>query len=71
MATTQNNVLSNIPGIAVSVVNTAISDHCWQVGIIQGKRYAWEPTIKQLVSDTRHLNITLLTDFIYKEKWHF
>ncbi|XP_046681543.1 LOW QUALITY PROTEIN: 39S ribosomal protein L2, mitochondrial-like [Homalodisca vitripennis] len=44
-ATTQSaidNIISNIPGVAVSVVNTAISDHCGQEAVIRGKHFERE-----------------------------
>uniref|UniRef100_A0A1B6L171 PiggyBac transposable element-derived protein domain-containing protein n=1 Tax=Graphocephala atropunctata TaxID=36148 RepID=A0A1B6L171_9HEMI len=73
-ATTQSaidNIISNLPNIAVSVVNTAISDHYGQEAIISGKRIEREPKITKTVRDTRPENIALLNASLSKEKWTF
>ncbi|KAG8274531.1 hypothetical protein J6590_105776, partial [Homalodisca vitripennis] len=55
-----DNVVSNIPKVAVSVVNTAISDHYGQEAIIMGKQIERGPKITKIIRDTRPNNIAHL-----------
>ncbi|KAG8335108.1 hypothetical protein J6590_076600 [Homalodisca vitripennis] len=63
-----NNVVFNIPKVAVSVVNTAISDHYGQEAIIMGKQIERKPKITKIIKDTRPNNIVLLNASISKEQ---
>ncbi|KAG8277276.1 hypothetical protein J6590_046019 [Homalodisca vitripennis] len=66
-----NNVVSSIPKVAVSVVNTAISDHYGQEAIIMGKQIEREPKITKIIRDTRPNNIALPNASLSKEQWNF
>lgn len=66
-----DNIITNIPDVETSVVNTAISDHYGQEAIISGIQSKREPKITTKIRDTRPANITLLNSSLSKENWLF
>lgn len=66
-----DNVFSNIPNIAVSVLNTAISDHFAQEALVHN----FEPNIKKptekLIRTLKAQNINILNNLLKKENWMF
>ncbi|KAG8322129.1 hypothetical protein J6590_029827 [Homalodisca vitripennis] len=51
--TTIDNIVSNIPKVTVSVVNTASFDHYYQEAIIIGKQIERESKITKTIRETR------------------
>ncbi|KAG8304436.1 hypothetical protein J6590_093693 [Homalodisca vitripennis] len=73
-ATTQSaidNIITNHPSVAVSVVNTAISDHYGQEAVVSGRKLEREPKINQTIRDTRLENIARLNTSLSTEKCSF
>ncbi|KAG8331622.1 hypothetical protein J6590_037083 [Homalodisca vitripennis] len=64
-------IIANHPSVAVSVVNTAISDHYGQEAVISGIQLTREPKIKQTIRDIRPENIAHLNASLSKERWNF
>uniref|UniRef100_A0A1B6JA74 Endonuclease/exonuclease/phosphatase domain-containing protein n=1 Tax=Homalodisca liturata TaxID=320908 RepID=A0A1B6JA74_9HEMI len=68
---TIDNIISNLSSVAVSVVNTAISDHYGQEAIISGVKIERELKITKTIRDLRPGNIALLNTSLSKEDWKF
>lgn len=70
-STAIDNVITNIPGVAVSVVSTAVSDHYGIEAVINGSKPEKEAQSRRKCRDTRPANIALLNSKLSKENWGF
>ncbi len=70
-ATAIDNVVTNMTDAKVSVINTAISDHCGQQVLISGHEPRWDPISTKTIRVTRPTNITLLNYLLSQEGWGF
>ncbi|KAG8261261.1 hypothetical protein J6590_077918 [Homalodisca vitripennis] len=65
------DITSNLPSVAVSVVNTAISDHYGQEAIIRGVKIERELEITKTIRELRQGNIAFLNTSLSKENWKY